>query len=127
MGDSSLFGEIGDLCYIRRTSPEVITRRERIDGEEWFVVFDDPNQKLYKFKGQAGAIWNLLTGEKSVEAIVDCLVREGVGDPKAVIEDVARFIVKAGRKGLIRAASRKPGEQRPRRYEDLTGCPPPLR
>ena len=126
MSDLSFYAEIRDLCYIRRANPEVITRRELIEGEEWFVVFDDPNQKLYKFKGQAGAIWNMLTGGKSVEAIVESLVREHAGGPEAVVKDVSRFIAKAGRKGLIRAAARRPGEQRPARYEDLTGCPPPL-
>jgi len=119
----SFFEKIKDLCYIRRTMPEVITRRERIEGEEWFVVFDEPQQKLYKFKGNAGLIWQRLDGKISVEMIVEDLCLHGLGDRETLIKDVSRFIARAGKKGLIKAAVKKFRKEDVPDYEDLARRP----
>lgn len=123
VSDLSFFEKIKDLCFIKRTMPEVITRRERIEGEEWFIVFDEPQQKLYKFKGHAGLIWQRLDGRSSVERIVEELFLQGVGDRETLIQDVSRFIAKAGKKGLIKAAVKKFRKEDVADYENLTGRP----
>lgn len=119
VSDLSFFEKIKDLCYIRRAMPEVITRRERIEGEEWFIVFDEPQQKLYKFKGNAGLIWQRLDGNSSVGKIVEDLFLQGVGEKETLIKDVSRFIAKAGKKGLIKAAVKKFRKEDVADYEDL--------
>jgi hypothetical protein len=107
MPDLSFYEEIKTLRYLKRAMPEVITRAERIEGEEWFLVFDDLQQKLYKFRGNAGRIWEMLNGENTVEAVVAELAKtEGVARD-TLLADVSRFILKAGKKGLIKAALKK--------------------
>ncbi len=115
MSDLAFFDKIKDLCYIRRTMPEVITRRERIEGEEWFVVFDEVQQKLYKFKGNAAMIWQRLDGKNTVETIVEDLHQNGLGDRET--------LVRAGKKGLIKAALKKFRKEDVADYENLVGRP----
>ncbi len=123
MSDLAFFDKIKDLCYIRRTMPEVITRRERIEGEEWFVVFDEVQQKLYKFKGNAAMIWQRLDGKNTVETIVEDLHQNGLGDRETLVRDVSRFIARAGKKGLIKAALKKFRKEDVADYENLVGRP----
>lgn len=87
--------------------PEIITRRESISGEEWFLIFDDLQKKFYKLKGNAGVIWDMLNGENTVESIVDKLATEGLEERDVIIKDACRFISKIGKKGLIKAAIKK--------------------
>lgn len=123
MSDLAFFEKIKDLCYLRRTMPEVITRRERIEGEDWFIVFDEVRQKLYKFKGNAGMIWQRLDGKSSVEMIVEALYQSGLGERETLVKDVCRFIAKAGKKGLLKAAVKRFRKEDVTDYEDLAGRP----
>ena len=107
MADPPFFEKIKDLCYIRRRLPEVITRREHINGEEWFVIFDDVGKGFYKLKGEAWKIWEKLDGKTPVKAIVSQLQEEYSQDPEVIMRDVCKFISKVGKKGLIKAAVKK--------------------
>lgn len=123
MSDLAFFEKIKDLCYLRRTMPEVITRRERIEGEDWFIVFDEVRQKLYKFKGNAGMIWQRLDGKSSVEMIVEALYQSGLGERETLVKDVCRFIAKAGKKDLLKAAVKRFRKEDVTDYENLAGRP----
>lgn len=103
--------------------PEVITRRERIEGEDWFIVFDEVRQKLYKFKGNAGMIWQRLDGKSSVEMIVEALYQSGLGERETLVKDVCRFIAKAGKKDLLKAAVKRFRKEDVTDYENLAGRP----
>ncbi len=119
MSKVTYFNEIRDLCYIRRSMPEVISRRECINGNEWFLIFDDVRKKFYKLKGNAGEIWEMLNGENTVDSIVNQILSKSPDNKDAVIKDVCQFISRVGRKGLIKAAIRKVSEQEITRYEDI--------
>jgi hypothetical protein len=105
--NAAYYEKIRELCYIRRTMPEIISRKEDIDGEEWYLVFDDLHKNFYKLKGNAGKIWEMLDGEKSVESIVEKLSEDNPGERDMVVNDVCRFISKIGKKGLIKAAKKR--------------------
>jgi hypothetical protein len=106
MENLTFYEKIKDLCYVRRVMPEVITRRESIQGEDWVIIYDDLQQKLYKLKGNAAAIWDKLTGENTVDMIIEQLCSETGKDREFIIKDVCKFISKVGKKGLIKAAVR---------------------
>lgn len=98
--------EIKTLQYIRRDRPEVITRTETIDEEEWILVFDDIGKAFYKLTGRAGTIWGLLDGDHTVSDIIEAIQRQAGAPGEDVARDVLQFIRKAGKKGLIKAALR---------------------
>ncbi|MGD9504450.1 MAG: PqqD family protein [Syntrophobacteraceae bacterium] len=99
--------KIKDLRYVRRTMPEVITRRESDEGQECTFVYDDLQKKLYKFKGNARTIWDMLDGESTIEMITEKLAEAAPDERIVIVKDVCKTIASAGRKGLIKAAIRK--------------------
>ncbi len=107
MVDLSFFEKIKNLCYIRRQMPEVITRQENINGEQWFMIFDDVGKGFYKLKGNAFQIWEMLDGKTTVETIIQQLKKQRPEETEVIMQDVCKFIAKVGKKGLIKAAVRK--------------------
>ena len=106
------FNRVKSLCYIRRQKPETITRREEVNGETCYVVFDDVNKGFYKLHGSAWKIWEMLDGKTSLATIVDKLSEEDEADREDIQVDVCKFISKVGKKGLIKAAIKHQAEDR---------------
>ena len=108
MIDFPNYEKIKDLRYVRRTMPEIISRKEYFNGELTLLIFDDLEKKIYKLKGaHSGEIWDMLNGKNTVARIVDELYEKGVGQRDTIVTDVCRFIAKIGKKKLIKAAVKK--------------------
>lgn len=64
-------------------------------------VFDSSKNTAYCFNETALSIWNLCDGKRNVGAIISSVADEHGIPEKLAIKDVAKFIVDAGRLGLL--------------------------
>ena len=104
-GKSDAYERVKTLAYLPRRMPEVLFRVEILRGEPVAIVFDAIRQKVYRFKGSAIRVWQLLDGRRTVGEIVAMISDEAKGvDVGQIRSDVCMFLAKAGRGGLIRAA-----------------------
>ena len=105
MSDPEFYAKIRDICYCRRTSPELLYRHEIVDGESKHIVFHEGSQRVHELKGESVEVWLALDGRTTVDEIVEKLCHNGRPRPE-IIREVARCISHLGREGLIRAARR---------------------
>jgi hypothetical protein len=78
-----------ELDFKPEKDERLISREEDVG----LLIFDPNTGEVKVLNETAAAIWNSIDGEKSVENIIDAIVRENPdADPKAVKLDVCKFL-----------------------------------
>ncbi|GAB4249293.1 PqqD family protein [Deferrisoma sp.] len=115
MGDRNAV--IHHMVYVKKTMPEVLVRREILDGVPVAILYDAVRKEAYHLAGEGGRIWELMDGKRTTREIAAELCREFGMDEAEAVREVVRFVLKIGRLDLIRYAY----EDRPENSGDDVG------
>jgi hypothetical protein len=91
------------VVYVKKEMPEVLHRKEILDGEPVSLLYDAVNGCVFHMKGSGEDVWDLIDGRRTVRMIAQELAGDAREESvQEALQDVIRLVVKLGEFDLIK-------------------------